>query len=246
MKIRVIPTVLINGTTVVKGEFFNNWRTVGHVDSTARLLAARDVDEIVFLDTAATLEKRSINMEFVRSFAETVSIPFGVGGGICSVNQAKEYIRNGCEKVVLGDAIFDNPGLVEEVANELGSQAVVAAIDVGINSKIFRKSGKVETSENLLAFLVSLESLGVGELLIQSIERDGTMLGYDTDLISNCVRAVNVPVLASGGAGKLEDFLEATNAGAAGVCAGAFFQFTEFTPSDVRMYLRTKGVKVRN
>jgi cyclase len=246
MKIRVIPTILVNGATVVKGEHFHNWRTVGHVNSIARLLAARDVDEIIFLDTKATAEGRSISMDFVRDFAEAVNIPFGVGGGIRSLDQAKQYIRNGCEKVVLGDVLFDNPGLVQEIADELGSQAIVASIDVGNSLRIYRNSGQVETKDKLVATLNSLEQLGIGELLIQSIERDGTMEGYDIDLISLCLQNVSVPVLASGGAGRLEDFLDVAKLGVSGVCAGAMFQFTEFTPNDVRRYLGSRGIDVRN
>jgi cyclase len=246
VKVRIIPTVLVNGNTVVKGKNFNSWRTVGHVNSVARLLAERDVDEIIFLDTRATLEERNVNSEFIKNFAEAVNIPFGVGGGIRSVDQAKEYIRNGCEKVVLGDILFEQPELVAGLASEIGSQAVVASIDVGNDMKLYRKSGKIETKEELVPFLRFLEELGIGEILIQSISREGTMLGYDTDVISRCVQAVNVPVLASGGAGRMEDFFSAAKVGASGVCSGAFFQFTEFTPHDVRKYLKSQGIQVRN
>ena len=246
MKVRVIPTVLVNGSTVVKGERFNNWRTVGHVNSIAQLLAARDVDEVIFLDTKATAEKRSISLDFVRDFASAVNVPFGVGGGIRSVEQAKEYVKNGCEKVVLGDALFENPLLVKEIAGELGSQALVASIDVKKKFKVQRASGQVEALDDLVELLQTLEQLGIGELLIQSIDKDGTMLGYDTELISKCLQSINVPVLASGGAGRLEDFLSAAKLGVSGVCAGAFFQFTEFTPSDVRKFLRVNGISVRN
>lgn len=246
MKVRVIPTVLVNGSTVVKGERFNNWRTVGHVNSIAQLLAARDVDEVIFLDTKASVEKRGISLDFVRDFADAVNVPFGVGGGIRSVEQAKEYVKNGCEKVVLGDILFENPLLVKEIAGELGSQAIVASIDVKKRFKVHRASGQVEVVDDLVTLIQTLEQLGIGELLIQSIDNEGTMLGYDIELISKCLQFVKIPVLASGGAGRLEDFLNAAKLGVSGVCAGAFFQFTEFTPSDVRKFLRVNGISVRN
>lgn len=246
MKVRVIPTVLVNGSTVVKGEQFNNWRTVGHVNSIARLLAARDVDEVIFLDTKATAEKRNISLEFVRNFADVVNIPFGIGGGIRTLKQAKEYIRNGCEKIILGDILFQNPLLVGEIVGELGSQAVVASIDVKERFRVYRASGQIEVTDDFVSLLQTLEHLGIGELLIQSIDRDGTMTGYDIGLISHCLQNVRIPVLASGGAGRLEDFLDAARLGVSGVCAGAFFQFTEFTPSDVRQFLKGSGINVRN
>jgi cyclase len=245
MTIRIIPTVLVNRNTVVKGKIFNNWRTVGNVYSSAKLLAARDVDEIIFLDTFATHEGRKVSAEFIRQFAEELKVPFGVGGGIKTLADAEECIRNGSEKVVLGDIIFDNPGIVSEIARELGSQAVVVSIDVGKDGFAYRKCGKIRTTTIAVELGFEMQDRGAGELLVQSIDQDGTMEGYNLDLIHQFATSFDVPILASGGAGKLNDFVAAAQAGAAGLCAGAFFQFTQFTPKNVRDFLRSTGIPVR-
>lgn len=243
--IRVIPTVLVDNTTVVKGNSFHNWRTVGSVYSTARLLAARDVDEIVFLDTKASFDNRIANLDFIRDFAAAINVPFGVGGGIKTTETAKKYIRNGCEKIILGDIVFDNPEIIGEIAESLGSQAVIVSVDLDDDWRILRRSGQSVTNEKLLDFILKLEDLGAGELLIQSVTRDGSMSGYDLALLKACTEVAQVPIMASGGAGKIKDFLDAAELGVSAVCAGAFFQFTEFTPDDVKTTLKASGFRTR-
>lgn len=245
MKVRVIPVILVDGMTVVKGMRFDNWRTVGNVHASAKLLAARDVDEIVFLDTRATIENRTISTEFIEQFSEELTVPFAVGGGINNLTDAKKIIRSGAEKVVIGDAFHSNPQLVIDISNELGAQSLVISLDHVESGLLHRKSGKVMTEMNFLEGIERAQELGAGEILLQSIRRDGTLSGYDLEKIQKATEVASIPILASGGAGELSHFLGAASEGASGVCAGAFFQFTEFTPGDVREFLRKNGIQVR-
>ena len=246
MKVRVVPVILVDGVTVVKGKQFDNWRTVGNVLASAKLLAARDVDEIVFLDTRATAENRTISADFVEQFSEALSVPFAVGGGINSLTHAKQIIRSGAEKVVIGEAFHSNPQLVTDISEELGAQAVVVSLDYDESGLLYRKSGRVPTNMNFLEGVYQAQKVGAGEVLLQSISRDGTLSGYDYDKLLKATEMASIPILVSGGAGSLSDFAEAARKGASGVCAGAFFQFTEFTPGDVREYLKENGIQVRN
>lgn len=245
MKVRVIPVILVDGITVVKGKRFDNWRTVGNVLASAKLLAARDVDEIVFLDVQATIENRTISSDFVEQFSEVLRVPFAVGGGINNLLSAKQIIRSGAEKVVIGDLFHSDPKIVKEISNELGAQAVVVSLDYDESGQLFRKSGKVRTKVDFLEGIWRAQEAGAGEILLQSMKRDGTLSGYDFDKIQEASEIASIPILASGGAAVLSDFAEAARRGAAGVCAGAFFQFTEFTPGDVREYLRQNSIQVR-
>jgi cyclase len=209
------------------------------------LLAARDVDEIVFLDTRATIENRITSLEFVEQFSEELGVPFAVGGGINNLIDAKKIIRSGAEKVVIGDAFHSNPQLVTDISNELGAQAVVISLDCDEYGVLYRKSGSVKTEMNFLEGIERAQERGAGEILLQSIDRDGTLSGYDLDKVQKATEVASIPILASGGAGELSHFFAAATEGASGVCAGAFFQFTEFTPGDVREFLRKNCIQVR-
>jgi cyclase len=247
MKVRVIPTILTDGLTVVKGEKFNNWRTVGSAEATARLYASRDVDELMFLDVTARLRDTLIDKNLLNHFSNVLDIPFSVGGGINTLDDAKMCFRYGAEKIVLGTTAILNPKLITEIANVFGNQAVIVSIDFERDeSDLIRiKSGKKECDLKSLEFVEELESLGAGEILLQSIVRDGTLKGMDLQRIAQVVSLTRLPVIASGGASSLEDFHEAFKNGAAGVAAGAIFQFTEITPRQVQKYLSANGVPVR-
>lgn len=248
MKNRVIPTILTDGNTVVKGERFNNWRTVGSAEATARLYAARDVDELIFLDVNASSNGRSISSEMVCRFAEILKVPFGVGGGINSIEIATRLLRAGAEKVILGQAAVSNPALITQIATKFGSQAVTVSIDLEGPANIasrsntdlgFSSSTGLEHAERVI-------SLGAGEVLLQSKALDGLRTGMDLQNIAEFSASLSVPLIASSGAGKVEDFAQALRAGASAVAAGAIFQFTEITPGEIRESLRELGFPVRH
>ena len=247
LKIRIIPTILTDGLTVVKGEKFDNWRTVGSAEATARLYASRDVDELLFLDVAARSRNSMIDKQLLTHFSNVLDIPFSVGGGINTLEDAKSCFRFGAEKVVLGSAAIANPTLITEIAEIFGNQAVIVSVDFesDFSDEIRIHSGAVQTEVQSLEFIENLEAFGAGEVLLQSIQRDGTLSGMDLNRISEVSKLTNLPVIASGGASSLEDFHKAVQAGASAVAAGAIFQFTQITPLDVQNYLTMQGVSVR-
>ena len=247
MKIRVIPTILTDGLTVVKGEKFDNWRTVGSAEATARLYASRDVDELLFLDVTARSRGTIIDKNLLTHFSNVLDVPFTVGGGISTIDDAKLCFRFGAEKVVLGTSAIMNPRLITEIAETFGSQAVIVSVDFeqDTSNQIFGDSGKSDSNLNGLEFIETLESLGAGEILLQSIQRDGTLSGMDFKRIELVSALTKLPVIASGGAASLNDFQKAVLSGASAVAAGALFQFTSVTPKEVRRYLAEQGVRTR-
>lgn len=247
MKVRIIPTILTDGQTVVKGTQFNNWRTVGMAQAVARLYAKRDVDELMFIDVKASERNSTIPESLFSCFTDLLNIPFSVGGGVNSLETATRYLGAGAEKVLIGRAAFSNPKLISEIAHKFGSQAVIVAIDVLDNNKgeLARKCGKDPVSRSAIKWAKELESLGAGELLLQSVVRDGEMSGMDYPAIREVTSSVNLPVIASGGAKNLDDCLQAVNSGASALAIGALFQFTEITPRDIRKHLGDHGVSVR-
>jgi cyclase len=248
MKIRIIPTILTDGMTVVKGEKFDNWRTVGSAEATARLYASRDVDELLFLDVKAGSRNSLIDKALLTHFSNVLDIPFSVGGGVNTLDDAKFCFRNGAEKVVLGTAAIENPKLITEIADVFGNQAVIVSIDFinDLSDEILIKSGSVKTEVQSMEFIENLASIGAGEVLLQSVQRDGTLTGMDFNRITQVTSLTRLPVIASGGAASLDDFHQAVLSGASAVAAGAIFQFTQLTPKSVRNYLMEKGVQVRS
>jgi len=246
-KIRIIPTLLSDGSTLVKGELFNNWRSVGNTQAAARLFSNRDVDELMLLDVVATRESRSISLNTIEEFAEILAIPFSVGGGISNLEDARNCLKAGAEKVVIGTAAFRNPSLITKLADEFGSQAVVVSIDIaeGADNQIAICSGTEIREVRFPQILDKFQKIGVGEILLQSIAHDGKMSGMNLAAIKKVCDLTILPVIASSGAGAQEDFLDAIKCGASAVAAGAVFQFTELTPRIVRDYLEQNGVPVR-
>jgi cyclase len=248
MKIRIIPTILTDGVTVVKGEKFNNWRTVGNAQATARLYAARDVDELMFLDVNARAKGSYISKELVTYFSEVLDIPFSVGGGISSIEAARECMRYGAEKVVLGTSAVDNPSLISQVASDFGTQAVTVAVDV-YDSKalsIRTNSGRDEALSKAYEFIMLAVKYGAGEILLQNIHRDGTLAGFDDEPLRAISGEVDVPIIASGGIANALDIQSAVNAGASAVSIGALFQFTQNTPASIASEVGQLGIPVRS
>ena len=248
LKIRVIPTILTDGLTVVKGNRFDNWRTVGSAEATAKLYGGRDVDELLFLDVTARSRKTIIDESLLAHVSNVLDVPFYVGGGINTLQEAKHCFRLGAEKVVLGTAAILRPSLITEIADTFGNQAIIVAIDFenDLNDQILIESGKLRCNVQALEFVAQLEELGAGEVLLQSVQRDGTLEGMDFSRIKEVTHTTDLPVIASGGAASLGDFKLAVESGASAIAAGAVFQFTQVTPLQVRSYLSEQGVKVRS
>lgn len=237
---RIIPTVLCRGRELVKGRQFDSWRSVGLAMQAIQIHAARGVDELCLLDVAATAEGRGPDLELVRELSDFLFAPLSVGGGVRSVDDVKALLRAGADKVVIGTRYE----LIREAAEKVGNQAIVASIDVR-QGCVYTRSGTSLCVNSPTYWARTLERLGAGEILLQSIDRDGTGQGYDLELIRAVSQAVAIPVIASGGAGSYAHMLEAIQAGASAVASGAMFQFEDTTPRGAAQYLASKGIEVR-
>jgi cyclase len=246
MKIRIIPSILTNGTTVVKGEQFDNWRTVGNVQAIAKLFAARNVDELLFLNIGGG-SSRKLSDDLIAHFSESLNIPFAVGGGITSVFDAENFLRLGAEKIVIGSAAITNPQLISDIAHRFGSQAVVVSLDVldANNNKIVTNSGKQVHDINPIDFAHQAAAAGAGELLVQTVSMDGKMNGMNYRLFESLVNSLDIPIIASSGAGNVTHIVTVVETGVSAVAVGALFQFTEETPSSIREALQSYNKPVR-
>ncbi len=249
LKTRVMPTLLFKDLGLVKGVRFDSWRPVGSVMQSVKVYNMREVDELVFLDITATLEGREPDFELVDDIADECFMPLTVGGGIRSLEDVRRLLAVGADKIALNTSAVRPPDLVEQTAATFGAQCVVASIDATRRDagtyEVLVASGTERTGLDPVEHAIDLEARGAGEILITSVDRDGTMEGYDLDLIGAVAAGVNVPVIASGGAGTYEHMAEAISAGAAAVAAASIFHFTEQTPLEAKRYLRERGVPVR-
>jgi cyclase len=250
LKYRVIPTLLWKNVGLVKGISFDSWRRVGPVLPAIKVYNLRHVDEIILVDITATSEKREPDYEAVAEFTAECFIPITIGGGIGSIKHITNLLRAGADKVAINSCIFDNPTIVSEASSRFGSQCIVASIDVRKRPdgtyECYKNSGTIPTGQEVVSWARSVEASGAGEILLTSIEKDGTMSGYDLDLIRLVRDAIKIPVIASGGAGNYQHMYEAISAGgASAVAAASIFHFTEQTPIEAKKYLAGKGVPVR-
>lgn len=241
LAVRIIPTVLCRGRKLVKGRQFNAWRSVGLAEQAVRIHQARGVDELCLLDIGATDEERGPDLALVDALTKNCFMPLAVGGGISTLEQAKALLRSGADKVVVGTA---GPKAISHIAASIGSQAVIAAIDCH-EGEVWVRSGSVKTRQSPVGWARSCAEHGAGEILLTSITREGTLEGYDLDLICCVSEAVDIPVIAHGGAGTYEHMHQAILAGANAVAAGAMFQFTDQTPRGAAEYLAAQGVETR-
>nr|WP_296905012.1 imidazole glycerol phosphate synthase subunit HisF [Thermotoga sp.] len=232
----------------MKGTNFENLRDSGDPVELGKLYSKIGIDELVFLDITASVEKRKTMLELVESVAEQVDIPFTVGGGIHDFETAAELILRGADKVSINTAAVEKPGLITKIADTFGSQAVVVAIDAKrVNGRfvVFTYSGKKNTGILLSDWVREVEERGAGEILLTSIDRDGTKMGYDVEMIRFVRPLTNLPIIASGGAGKMEHFLEAFRAGADAALAASVFHFQEINVVELKKFLKDHGVNVR-
>lgn len=248
---RIIPCLDVKDGRVVKGVNFVNLRDAGDPVELASLYDREGADELVFLDISASVEGRATMIDVVRRTAGEVSIPFTVGGGISSVEDMKRLLRAGADKIGVNTAAVKNPELVAEGAKHFGSQCIVVAIDARFNPEwndweVYTHGGRNATGLKALEWAKRMESLGAGEILLTSMDADGTKDGFDVPLTRAISEAVSIPVIASGGAGTKEHFYDVLTEGKADAgLAATIFHYKELTISDVKEHLRSKGVEVR-
>ena len=245
---RIIPCLDVAGGRVVKGVHFESLRDAGDPVEQAARYDEDGADELVFLDISATTDDRRTTLDMVSRVADTVFIPFTVGGGIRSVDDAGGALRAGADKISVNTAAVRDPRLVQRLAASFGTQCVVAAVDVKQRCgrwSVMVSAGREETPLEACEWMRRLEQLGAGEILLTSMDRDGTQAGYDLELVRAAAGAVRIPVIASGGAGRLEHLAEALEAGAHGVLAASIFHFEGSTIPEARQFLRARGFPVR-
>lgn len=248
---RVIPCLDIKDGRVVKGINFVNLRDAGDPADVASAYDRAGADEVVFLDITATSDRRSTQLEWVRQVASRLFIPFTVGGGIRRVEDFRDILREGADKISVNSAAIMNPRLISEAADKFGSQCVVVAIDAkrredGSGWSIYKNGGRVDMGMDAVEWAAEAERLGAGEILLTSMYADGTKAGYDLELTKSVTETVKIPVIASGGAGKPEHFYEAVaQAGADAVLAASLFHYKELEIRQVKTYLRERGISVR-
>lgn len=248
---RIIPCLDVHGGRVVKGVNFVNLRDAGDPVEIAAAYDAAGADELVFLDITASSDQRATVADMVRRVAEKVFIPFTVGGGIRTVEDFKALLREGADKISVNSAAILRPELISEAADKFGSQCVVVAVDArrrrdGSGWNIYRNGGRIDMGIDAVEWAVKAEKLGAGEILLTSMDCDGTKEGYDLELTRTIAEQVSIPVIASGGAGTKEHFYDALTEGKAdAVLAASLFHYKELEICDLKQYLKEKGVSVR-
>lgn len=249
LKVRVIPTMLWKNFGLVKGVGFDSWRRVGPVLPAIKVYNQREVDELVLVDITLHGSGDDPDFESIADFGQDCFVPLAVGGGVANIDQVRRLLRAGADKVCVNSAAYATPGLVSEIAARFGVQCVVASIDVRAEEggwRCYSNAGSTPTGRSVTEWARELEDRGAGEILITSIERDGTMEGYDLPLIEAVVSAVKIPVIASGGAGNYRHMVEAVQqAGASAVAAASIFHFTEQTPAGAKAALAEAGIPIR-
>ena len=248
---RIIPCLDVNAGRVVKGVNFVDLKDAGDPVEIAAAYDKAGADELVFLDITATSDARATVVDMVRKVAERVFIPFTVGGGIRTVDDFKLLLREGADKISINSAAINNPNLICEAADKFGSQCVVVAIDVkrsadGSGFHVFKNGGRIDTGLDAVEWAIKVNQLGAGEILLTSMDCDGTKAGYDLDITSQIAKNVSIPVIASGGAGTKEHFYDAlTVGGADAALAASLFHYKELEIMDLKKYLAKRGVSVR-
>ncbi len=248
---RIIPCLDVKDGRVVKGTQFLNLRDAGDPVEVAAEYGRAGADELVFLDITASSDHRDTTIDMVRRVAEQVFIPFTVGGGIRTAEDFRSILRAGADKCAINSAAIDNPNAIYEAASKFGSQCVVLAIDAKRRAdncgwNIYKHGGRIYVGLDSIEWVKKAVDLGAGEILVTSMDCDGTKAGYDLELTRSIAEAVSVPVIASGGAGTMEHFYDALTVGKAdAVLAASLFHYKEMEICDLKKYLRDKGVSVR-
>lgn len=249
LKKRIIPCLDVKNGRVVKGVNFENLIDAGDPVLQAQFYFQEGADELCFLDIAATTENRSTTLEMVKKISRVCFIPFTVGGGISSLEDFSNLLKCGADKISVNSAALKNPQLISDAAKKFGSQCVVVAIDAKRNAqgnyKIFTHGGSRETEFDALLWALEAEKRGAGEILLTSMDRDGTRSGYDLELIKKITSKVKIPVIASGGVGNLEHLADGLNAGADAVLAASIFHFKNYSIANAKEFLASRNILIR-
>jgi cyclase len=251
LKKRIIPKFLVRNGRLVKGvRFHDNFREAGNPVSTAKVYDSYGVDELLFVDIDATLESRTISGSIIERVSEEVFMPFTVGGGVRTLEQIAALLASGADKVSIDSAAVEDPEFVRRAAARFGDQCIVVCLDYARDGSgkniVMTHSGKLSTTQSPVELAQRMQDEHAGEIMLCSIDRDGTMTGYDLDLIAEASSRLSVPLIASSGAGTLQHCREALDAGASAITVSSMFLFSDHSPIKVRTYLSTNGINVRS
>lgn len=250
LKVRLIPTLLLNNGRMIKTKQFGEYRDVGNPRTVAKVYDAQHADELIFLDITASIENRHFLFDIITAVAEECFMPLTVGGGIRTIEQAREILASGADKVAINSAAVERPEFVRELAQKFGISTVVVSIDYkkneqGIN-EVFTHRGTKPTGKDPVSWAHMAEKLGAGEILLTSIDREGTMTGYDLEVLAQVTKAVTIPVIASGGVGTIQDLVDGiVLGGASAVSAASIFHFTDQSIFKAHSHMKQKGLFVR-
>ncbi len=246
---RIIPCLDVASGRVVKGVHFKDLRDAGDPVELGRRYYLEGADELVFLDITATVERRNTTLDWVSRVADAVFIPFTVGGGVSTVGEVRDLLRAGADKISINSAAVRRPALIREIASGFGSQCVVVAVDAkrrGGSWNVYVSGGRTDTGRDALEWIREAEALGAGEILLTSMDRDGTQQGYDLELLRRVSETATIPVIASGGAGSPRHLLEGLTEGRAdAVLAASIFHYDQHSIAEVKKYLGENGIAVR-
>ena len=249
VKIRIIPCLDVKDGRVVKGINFLNLIDAGDPVEQAKHYSDNGADEICFLDISASLENRETMVSVVRETANEVFIPLTVGGGISNIENISSLLKAGADKVSINSAAIKNPDIIKKSSEHFGNQCIVVAVDAKKNNNdwyVYSHGGTINTGLLALKWIEKIQELGAGEILLTSMDRDGTKLGFDIELLETVSKIINIPIIASGGVGKLEHFYDGVvNGKADALLAASVFHFNEISIKDVKMYLKNKNIKIR-
>lgn len=249
LKTRIIPCLLFKERSIVKSVRFSDLRMIGDPTTVARVFNQREADELIFLDILASREEKEINFRVIEDIANECFMPLTIGGGIRKMEDADKLFQIGADKISLNTAAVKNPELIRQISEKYGTQSVVVSIDakkMGNGYTSFISSGTVDSGLSPVELAKNAEKMGAGEILLNSIDNDGKMEGYDVELIHDVSNNVNIPVIAAGGCGKLDDFNNAICAGADAVCAASIFYFVGESIITTKKHLMGKNIPVRN
>ena len=250
LKTRLIPTLLSNQMSLVKGKSFDSWRVISSIIPSVRVYNQRDVDELMFFDIVANGDGIDIDFELVEELCANCFVPLTYGGGIQNLDDVQRLMRLGVDKVAINTHSYDSLDIISSLSKKHGAQSIVGCVDCKRNENggwdCYSHSGKLKQDKDLSDWVKQLQSAGAGEILITSIDQDGHMNGYDLELIHLVSSSVDIPVIASGGAGQKDDFVDAVKKSkASAVAAASIFHFTEATPKEVKSYMNSAGIPTR-
>ena len=249
LKKRIIPCLDIIGDRTVKGTNFLNLKDAGDPIELSKRYIKEGADELIYLDINATIDNKNIFIELVEKIAKNVNIPFTVGGGIKNLEDVEKLIKSGADKITINSSAINNPSLISNISNNFGSQCLVVAVDIKeINGiwKVFIKGGREETNFEVVEWVKIAEKHGAGEILLTSMDGDGTTKGFSVQITEKVANSINIPVIASGGAGQKKDFFEIfTKTRATGALAASVFHFSKIKIPDLKFFLTNEGIPLR-